>query len=201
MGERAVNLVIQPFIETCIGRKFYFLAEDPGFVDEEIAQGGAKLCRYTGQTKEIGMFYSVNEHQVLVSEIMEKWKIGDPYEGLRHDDVEAILNDVNGPAKALLPDYRSLEASIERKHRRFYGLPLEKTAECKHADLIALMVEGRSLLVSRGETMIEGGIPAVYGELADKWIAENGRSVWCLTPAGAYRAYMHRLEKLKRRRK
>jgi hypothetical protein len=195
-----LNLDIKPFIETCIGRKFYFLEENPGFVLEEIAQGGAKLCRYTGQTKDM-LFYSVNEHQVLVSEIMEKWKIGDPFEGLHHDDTESYLNDINGPAKALLPDYKGLEAELERKHRRDFGLPLVKTPECKHVDLIALMVEGRSLLVSRGESMIEGGIPAIYGELADKWIAENGKSIWCLTPAGARTAYLHRHEKLLRKRK
>lgn len=196
-----MNLTIQPFIETCIGRKFYFLSEDPGFILEEMAQGGAKLCRYTGQTKHISMFYSVNEHQVLTSEIAEKWKLADPYECLHHDDTESYLNDINGPAKALLPDYKGLEADLERKHRRDWGLPLEKTPECKHADLIALMVEGRSLLVSRGDTMIEGGIPSIYGELADKWIAENGKSIYCLTPAGAYTSYMHRHEKLSRRRK
>lgn len=195
-----MNPAIKPFIETCIGRKFYFLEENPGFVLEEMAQGGAKLCRYTGQTKDM-QFFSVNEHAVLVSEIMEKWKIGDPYEGVHHDDTESYLNDINGPAKALLPDYRGLEADLERKHRRDWGLPPRKTAECKHADLIALMVESRSLLVSRGETLIEGGLPAVYGELADKWIAENGKSIYCLTPAGARTSYLHRHEQLAKRRK
>lgn len=195
-----MNLDIKPFIETCIGRKFYFLEEHPGFQLCEIAEGLAKLCRYTGQTKDM-LFYTVAEHAVLVSEIMEKWKIGDPYEGLHHDDTEAYLNDINGPAKALLLDYKSMEAELERKHRRDYGLPPLKTAECKHADLIALMVEGRALLVSRGESMIEGGIPAIYGELADKWIAENGPSIWGLTPIGARTAYLHRHEKLMRRRK
>lgn len=191
---------IEPFIEMCTGRRFYFLAEDPGWVVAEIASGLSCQGRYTGQCRD-GLFFSVGEHAVLVSEIMEALKIGDPIEGLQHDDVESVLNDVNGPAKFMLPDYKSLEADLERKHRRFFGLPPEKTPECKHADLIALMVEGRSLLVSRGEPMIEGGIPAVYGELADKWIAEHGKSIYCLTPAGARTSYLHRYEKLTRKRK
>ena len=191
---------IEPFIEMSSGRLFYFLAEYPGFVVTEMAGGLSNQCRYTGQCKD-GLFYSVAEHAVLVSEIMEALKIGDPVEGLHHDDIEAVLNDVNGPAKAMLPDYKTLEADLERKHRRDLGLPLEKTAECKHADLIALMVEGRSLLVSRGESMIKGGIPAIYGDLADMWIAKYGKSIYCLTPAGAYTSYMHRHEKLMRRRK
>jgi uncharacterized protein len=190
---------IEPFIEMCSGRLFYFLADDPGFVAEELAAGVSKQCRYTGQTKD-NLFYSVGEHEVLVSEIMEKLDIGDPREGLQHDDIEAVLNDVNGPAKAMLPDYKALEYDLEVKHRRHFGLPLEKTPECKHADLIALMVEGRSLLVSRGESMIKGGIPAIYGDLADMWIAKYGKSIYCLTPAGAYTSYMHRYNKLMRRR-
>jgi hypothetical protein len=189
--------MVEPYIETSVGRKFYALAADPGFVIAEIAEALSKLCRYGGHCSQ---FYSVAEHSVLVSEIMETLKIGDPFEGLMHDVSEAYLVDIPGPWKRRLPDYCEMEAQLEAKIQRFFSLP-PKTAECKHADLIALMVEGRALLPSRGETMIQGGIPAQYGELADAWIAKHGRSIFGLTPAGARTGFLHRYEKLTKRRK
>ena len=190
--------MVEPYIEMSSGRKFYFLAENPGFVVTETAHALSMLCRYGGHSSQ---FYSVAEHAVLVSEIMEELKIGDPFEGLHHDDTEACLVDIPGPVKCRLPDYNTLECDLERKLRRDLGLPLEKTDDCKRADLIALMIEGRALLASRGDTMVEGGIPVEFARIADMWIEKHGRSIFCLTPAGARTAYLHRHEKLTKRRK
>lgn len=188
---------IEPYIETSIGRKFYLLAEHPGFNIAEIAHALSNACRYGGHCNQ---FYSVAEHSVLVSEIAEELNLCDPFEALMHDASEAYICDIPGPWKYLLPDYQKLEEVLERKLQDFFKLP-SKTTGCKHADLIALMVEGRVLLTSRGETMIEGGIPACYGPAADAWIAIHGRSIFNLTPAGARTSFMHRYEKLMRKRK
>jgi hypothetical protein len=190
-------LNVQPYIETSIGRKFHILAEHPGFTIAEIAHALSNTCRYGGHCSQ---FYSVAEHSVLVSEIAEELKLCDPFEALMHDASEAYIVDIPGPWKAMLPDYQALEAALERKLQEFFKLPL-KTAGCKDADLIALMVEGRSLLTSRGDTMIEGGIPPHYGPAADAWIAIHGRSVFGLSPAGARTSFMHRYDKLMRKRK
>lgn len=190
--------LVEPYIETSTGRKFFALEEDPGFVITEIAHALSMLCRYGGHCSQ---FYSVAEHSVLVSEIMEKWHLGDPFEGLLHDATEAYLVDIPGPWKCRLPDYQALEHKLDASVKRFYGLPPEKTQECKEADWIALMVEGRALLPSRGDTMIAGGIPERFGELADQWIAQNGKSIFNLTPAGARTSFLHRYEKLAKRRK
>ena len=107
----------------------------------------------------------------------------------------------SGPWKCRLPDYQALEHKLDTSVKRFYGLPPEKTQECKEADWIALMVEGRALLPSRGDTMIANGIPERFGELADQWIAQNGKSIFSLTPAGARTSFLHRYEKLAKRRK
>ncbi len=187
---------IEPYIETSIGRKFYLLAEHPGFNIAEIAHALSHACRYGGHCSQ---FYSVAEHSVLVSEIAEELKLCDPFEALMHDASEAYICDIPGPWKHMLPDYQKLEADLERKLQDFFKLP-PKTLGCKAADLIALMVEGRALLTSRGETMIEGGIPAIYGRDADDWIAKHGRSVFGLSPAGARTSFMHRYDKLMRRR-
>lgn len=188
---------VQPYIETSIGREFHLLAEYPGFNIAEIAHALSNTCRYGGHCSQ---FYSVAEHSVLVSEIAETLKLCDPFEALMHDASEAYLCDIPGPWKAMLPDYLSLELALERKLQDFFKLPA-KTAGCKDADLIALMVEGRTLLTSRGETMIAGGIPVHYGPAADAWIATQGRSIFCLTPAGARTSFMHRYDKLTRKRK
>src|SRR5688572_13778967 len=165
---------IEPFIETITGRRFYALSPDPGFDIGEIAEGLSKACRYAGQCRG---FYSVAEHSVLVATIMEVWRMGDPFEGLMHDGTESILCDIAGPWKRRLTDYKALENEIDVKLRANWGLPPEKTPGCDEADKIALMVEGRSLLPSRGALMIAGGIPAHYGELADQWIACHGPSI------------------------
>lgn len=188
---------IEPFIETSNGREFHLLAEDPGFVIAEIAHALGNACRYGGHCSQ---FYSVAEHSVLVSEIAEELKLCDPFEALMHDASEAYIVDIPGPWKHLLPDYQKLEADLERKIQRFFGLPA-KTPGCKQADLIALMVEGRALLTSRGDSMVRGGIPAYFADDADMWIKDHGRSIFCLTPQGARTSFMHRYEKLMRRRK
>ncbi len=188
---------VETFIETSVGRKFYLLAEHPGFNISEIAHALSHTCRYGGHCNQ---FYSVAEHSVLVSEIAEELKLCDPFEALMHDASEAYLCDIPGPWKCKLPDYLAMEAELERKLQEFFQLP-PKSAGCKEADLVALMVEGRTLLTSRGETMVAGGIPAVYGEFADKWIEEHGKSIFGLSPAGARTSFIHRYEKLMRKRK
>jgi len=188
---------IEPYIETSIGRKFYLLAEYPGFNIAEIAHALSNACRYGGHCSQ---YYSVAEHSVLVSEIAEELDLCDPFEALMHDASEAYICDIPGPWKHMLPDYQALEAQLEWKLQEFFKLP-KKTTGCKEADLIALMVEGRALLTSRGESMIEGGIPGHYGPAADAWIATHGRSVFGLSPAGARTSFMHRYEKLMRKRK
>lgn len=186
---------VEPFITTATGQRFYALAAEPTITIEDIAAALSKVCRYGGHCRR---FYSVAEHSVLVSRIMEHRELGDPLEGLLHDATEAYLSDVVGPFKQLLPDYLALEAKLERDVRRVFGLPPGKTAGCKEADLTALMVEGRTLLPERGESMILGGIPAKYGAEADRWIAYDGHIV-CQKPADAENAFAIRYWKLGKR--
>lgn len=192
-----MNLEFEPFIMTASGRRFYALADQPDFRIEDIAAALSKVCRYGGHCRH---FYSVAEHSVLVSSIMESWDLGDPREGLLHDGTEAYLSDVVGPFKQLLPDYVALEAGLDAKLRRHFGIG-ERSAGCKRADRIALMVEGRSLLPERGESMIRGGIPAEFGELADKWIEYDGGGVLARTPASAEQSFLIRHYELSRKEK
>lgn len=190
---RSGHKMVEPYIETVLGRKFYALSEYPGFNISEIGGALSKLCRYGGHCSS---FYSVAEHSVLVADLMKFYHLGDPMEGLLHDATEAYLVDIPGPWKCRLPDYLAMEDALERKFRRDFKLPPEKTPGCKRADWIALMIEGRSLLTSRGQTMIEGGIPAEFGVLADEHIAKFGPSIACLNPPAAFNAFMTRYTQL-----
>ena len=130
-------------IYTMTGRPFYIA--HPTFDLEEIAHATAMQCRYTGHTKD---FYSVAEHGVLVANILEY--IGEPalaFEGLMHDAHEAYVTDVASPWKALIPDYRKVEESVELALRKWAGLPEKISGQVKRADWLALFIEAEQALV------------------------------------------------------
>lgn len=131
------------YIETVKGNKFYI--DDPAFDIEEMAHALAHQCRYTGHTRE---FYSVAEHSVLVSRIVQVMGLGDPFEGLMHDGAEAYLSDIAAPWKALLPDYKKLEAKIEGPMREWLNLPPTLGNGIKQADWLALFLEAKVLIPS-----------------------------------------------------
>ncbi|VFS19894.1 Uncharacterised protein [Serratia liquefaciens] len=55
------------------------------------------------------------------------------------------------PLKALLPDYRDIEASVDNVIRSLFGLPLAHSPEVKHADLVMLATERRDLGIDDGD--------------------------------------------------
>jgi len=134
-----------PYIELVTGNKFFYNA--PTWDIGAIAHGLAQQCRYTGQCLK---FYSVAEHSVLVSRIMEDMKLGDPMEGLMHDAVESVLSDVARPAKQLLKDYKALDKALDGSMRKAFGLADRMTDGCIKADALALLHEAKSLMPSKG---------------------------------------------------
>jgi uncharacterized protein len=132
------------YIETVKGDKFFM--DKPEFDIETIAHALGNQCRYTGHVRK---FYSVAEHSVLVADLMNTLKLGDPFEGLMHDAAEAYLSDIAAPWKALLPDYKVLEAKIEKPLREFYGVPQIMSDGVKRADWLALFIEANDLMVTK----------------------------------------------------
>lgn len=171
---------LELYIETATGKRFFI--DRPEFDIQDITHALAHQCRYTGHTKQ---FYSVAEHSILVSRIVEDLGLGNPFEGLMHDAAEAYLSDIASPWKVLLPDYKKLEARIETPLREWAGVPAVLSDGIKRADWLALFIEARHLLPSR----------------AEQWTAPDGikeqaldlhYEIRCYTPRFAMQQFAHR---------
>src|SRR5262249_28036751 len=113
-------------------------AESP-FVIEDIAQGLANICRYSGQCSR---FYSVAEHSLLVSEVA----VGFEFEALLHDAAEAFVGDITRPLKQMLPEYKRIEREVETAVFRKFGIPSPLPIAVKNADLRVLAAEQRQIM-------------------------------------------------------
>lgn len=132
---------MKPEIQTWTGGVFDFnYPEEHLFSIYDIAHALSNICRFTGHTNS---FYSVAQHCVLVSMIVPS---SVALKGLLHDASEAYLGDVAAPLKALLPDYRMIEARVERALLMHFGLNPAPDALIKHADQRALVSEARDLM-------------------------------------------------------
>jgi len=140
--------MMDTYILTGSGKRFY--PSKPEFDITDIASALSKQCRFGGHTTR---FYSVAEHSVLVRNIMVYFDLGNPFEGLMHDAHEAYVSDMVSPWKAILPDYRALEASVMVPLRVWQDLPEETTDGCKTADWIALILEARKLTATLGKDL------------------------------------------------
>ncbi len=65
-----------------------------------------------------------------------------------HDVAEAYYHDIPAPLKALLPDYRQIEAFVDELIRFKFNLPLTPLPDVKYDDLKMLATERRDLDIS-----------------------------------------------------
>ena len=177
-----------PFIELVTGGRFYF--SKPEWDIGAIAHSLSLQCRFTGQCRK---FYSVAEHSVLVSRIMEDLGLGDPFEGLLHDGVESVLADVARPAKQMLKDYKTLDKALDSTLRKAFNLPEAMTDGCRRADELALWLEAQALMPSKGE----------HGYGFDLELQAQARKltyqVQCWTSDNAKEKFMQRMTDIRRR--
>lgn len=140
-------------IETASGLKYDFrhpTAEQVTLSD--IAHALSHTCRFGGHTER---FYSVADHSVYVSELVEA-STGSRHmalHGLMHDAHEAYLGDVPKPLKNLLgPEYELMCDAADLTIAQRFGLDAElfKDPAVKDADRIALVHEAQSFMPSRG---------------------------------------------------
>lgn len=130
------------WMQTANGHQFWPLdpRADEVFI-EDIAWSLAHLCRYNGHSS---MFYSVAEHSVLVSQVLD----GTGYElcGLMHDGTEAYCADVPRPLKAMLTGYAAIEDGIWRVVAERFGLPAVMPKAVHVADDSVMLAEKSPLM-------------------------------------------------------
>lgn len=127
------------YISTYRNRHIFPLDPDPSDIDiQDIAHALSNNCRWTGHVKS---FYSVSQHSVLVSQIVEP---ENALAGLLHDASEAYLSDIARPVKYSEPmeGYREIEARLERVINEKFGLPYPMSVDVKRADDMLLTAEG-----------------------------------------------------------
>ncbi len=125
--------------QTYSGQKFWPLDPRADEVHlDDLVVGGARECRYGRQTTR---FYSVLEHELIVSLAVEKFARERGWdeatvllaarEGLMHDSSEAIIGDMIRPIKhqPIMRGYRRAEAPIAAAaYERFGIVPTEATS-------------------------------------------------------------------------
>lgn len=108
-------------IRTFTGRHIDLEAPTPEmFCIEDIAQGLSHCCRFAGQCET---FYSVAQHAVLVSILVDKQYA---WAALHHDDSEAYMGDLSRNLKhhPALAGYRSLEHQLSQVIGWAFGFSL-----------------------------------------------------------------------------
>lgn len=147
-----------PFIETFLGEHFQPLAPVPSTIFiEDIAHALSNQCRFSGHSRE---FYSVGQHSVHVSELLEEWGEDEDVQlwGLLHDASEAYLVDLPTPLKqsAFGKDYRRAEAVLMMAICDRFGMARVQPERVFNADVTMLATEARDLMPFK---------PAHWGEL------------------------------------
>jgi uncharacterized protein len=187
-AKKKVEMGTGPWVELITGERFYF--NKPMYDIGAIAHALSHICRFTGHSRK---FYSVAEHSILVSRIMEDQGLGDPMEGLMHDGVESVLADVARPIKVLLKDYKALERALDSAMRKQFALPEQMTDGCKKADTIALLIEAASLMPNKGTN---------FEDMPDDCVLAARKATYmvsCWTPENARERFMTRMHDVRRR--
>jgi len=128
-------------LATWTGKHVDYANPSPEQIDiNDIAIALSRECRYAGHLRE---FYSVAQHSVICSAIVDDDLA---LEALLHDASKAYLKDITSPLKALLPDYKTIEARFDAVIRRRFGLPELGSEQVKKADIVVLATEIRDLI-------------------------------------------------------
>ena len=128
------------FLITHSGIKFDLVNPAPEMVNiEDIAVSLSRTARFNGHTKE---FYSVAQHCVLVSKIVESTHPELALAALLHDAAEAYVGDLISPIKRQVLKFACIEGRVAQAIGGRFGVSLEPVSSAvKHADLQALACE------------------------------------------------------------
>jgi hypothetical protein len=135
-----------PYLQTVSGRWVNPFDPDPEQIDAgDIARALANQCRFGGHCR---VFYSVAQHSVIVSELVERrgGDAEDVFAALMHDASEAYLGDMPHPLKhrsALGAAFRAAEEHLEQALRARFRIKAD-VPEIKRADRALLATERRA---------------------------------------------------------
>ena len=134
-----------PYLQTVSGRFVNPFDPDPEQLDPaDIARALANICRFGGHCRP---FYSVAQHSVIVSELVEQrgGDLEDVFAALMHDAAEAYLGDMPHPIKhrsELGAAFKAAEEHLEQAIRERFGIK-DGVPEIKRADRALLATERR----------------------------------------------------------
>lgn len=171
------------YMEMPSGRRFYM--SNPTFDIADIAYTLAGQPRFNGTARRNEKDHTINvaEHSVRASYmILEyEWHGAFPDDrtaamtALMHDATEAILGDVPGPWKILLPDFVKLEDYLWRSICDWvleqYGIdmPREHVAVMKLVDWRCLFLEAREVMTSQGRDWVRYENRPTFGDAPIYW--------------------------------
>ena len=113
-----------PYLQTVSGRWVNPFDPDPDQIDiGDIARALANQCRFGGHCR---VFYSVAQHSVIVSELVEQrgGDAEDVFAALMHDASEAYLGDMPHPLKHRSPlgaAFKEAEDHLEQAIREHFA--------------------------------------------------------------------------------
>ena len=157
-----------PYLQTVSGRWVNPFDPDPDQLDiGDIARALANQCRFGGHCRP---FYSVAQHSVHVSQIVEE-RGGDAEEvfaALMHDAAEAYLGDMPHPLKHRSPlgaAFKAAEDNLEHALREHFRIKPD-VPEIKRADLSLLATERRTFSAEKWHWPELAGVEAYEIELS-----------------------------------
>ncbi len=183
-----------PQITTYTGRLFKIMDPEPDFHIDDIAHALSNTCRYAGHCRE---FYSVAEHSVLVSNLVDELHLGDPFIGLMHDGHEAYFSDVPSPFKALLPDWIAIDVALEEKLYNYFNMTFPREPGIKEADVIAFFIE-REHLFSPAGNLTYSAIQNPELKYKAEELMKQGWEIICWSPEDAEYHFMRVYERLQK---
>lgn len=175
-------------ILTYSGKLFDVLKPDPSLIDlSDVAAALSKLCRFGGHCRE---FYSVAQHSILVSELIQQERPGDrtlAAWALLHDASEAYMVDIPRPVKHQLQECVRLEDAIQQAIAERFFLPWPMPDEVHQADTNMLALELREYMPANSE---------VHSQLVAEWELIGGIPSIPLDPRAAKIAFLARAQLL-----
>lgn len=180
-----------PYLQTVSGRWVNPFDPDPEQIDlADIARALANQCRFGGHCRT---FYSVAQHCVIVSQLIEKdgGSAEDALAALMHDAAEAYLGDLPHPIKHRSPlgaAFREAEEPLDRAIRDRFAIT-GSSAAVKRIDRALLATERRTFSAVRWHWPELAGIEPLDLEV-EAW-----------SPDDAAEAFVRRFEELDARRR